>query len=242
MSAPRLKAPEFTMEPPVSGKKIKYRPFLVAEEKAMLMAKQSGNDDQMVQAMRGIVEECTFKKIDPAKDSMVDVVYAFLMIRARSAGETSTIGIPCSDESCEGVAEVTVDLTQMKVEIPEIDNVVEVGVDAEGKKVLMELKPMTFDDFGRIETDRSVTGIETDITTIKSCTVDVSNEDGESYHSADWTDEEWEEFYSGFTSLAYKSIAEFFGNAPRISLEVKGKCGVCKKPVDREVSELANFT
>ena len=241
MAAPILKTPEFEAELPIAQRTVTYRAFLVNDEKALLMAKESGKEENMVREMRKIVYECTFKDVDPASDSMVDVVYMFLMIRARSAGEVSMLRVPCScGEGGGGDAEI--DLTEMNITIPEVSDEILLGKDANDDDITMKLKPLTFDKFSELDAEGTVTSAESDLNALRASVVDVYNQAGESYDVESWTEKEWENFYCGLSSPVYKKIAEYFGNAPKISLNVECKCDRCKKTIKREVSDLVNFT
>ena len=89
MALPKLNTPTYELEVPSTDDKIKYRPFLVKEEKILLMAMESGKGEDIIQAVKDIVNECTFNKLDIANLPMFDIEYVFLNIRAKSVGETS---------------------------------------------------------------------------------------------------------------------------------------------------------
>ena len=86
MALPRLNTPTYELELPSTGEKIKYRPFLIKEQKLLLIAQESGEDSQLMDAMIELVLSCTFGKIDANKYPIFDVEYLFLQIRARSVG------------------------------------------------------------------------------------------------------------------------------------------------------------
>ena len=87
MALPQINVPTYELVVPSTGEKIKYRPFLVKEEKILLMAMESGNTDEMLRAVQNIVEQCTFNKLKLGSAPMFDVEYMFLNIRAKSVGE-----------------------------------------------------------------------------------------------------------------------------------------------------------
>ena len=98
MALPQLKTPEYELVLPSTQEKIKYRPFLVREQKILMMAQESGEDTQMANAMGDIVQSCTFGKVDPKSTPMFDVEYLFLQIRAKAVGETVEVRITCPDD------------------------------------------------------------------------------------------------------------------------------------------------
>ena len=98
MALPVLNNPTYELVLPSSGKKVKYRPFLVKEQKILMMAQESKNDDEIANAMSNLIQSCTFGKIDVETSPMFDVEYIFLNIRAKSAGETVELMVTCPDD------------------------------------------------------------------------------------------------------------------------------------------------
>ena len=95
MALPKLTTPTYELEIPSTDEKIKYRPFLVKEEKILMMAMESKKNTDIVQAVKDIVSECTFNKVDMSDLPMFDVEYIFLQIRSKSVGEVSKLRILC---------------------------------------------------------------------------------------------------------------------------------------------------
>jgi len=98
MALPKLNTPTYELEVPSTDEKIKYRPFLVKEEKILLMAMESGKNEDIVSAVRDIVTACTFNKVNLGNSPMFDVEYIFLNIRAKSVGEVSKLKLLCPDD------------------------------------------------------------------------------------------------------------------------------------------------
>jgi hypothetical protein len=98
MALPKLNTPTYELEVPSTDEKIKYRPFLVKEEKILLMAMESKDNAQIINAVKDIVSSCTFEKLNVATMPMFDMEYIFLNIRAKSVGEVSKIKILCPDD------------------------------------------------------------------------------------------------------------------------------------------------
>ena len=95
MALPKLNTPTYELEVPSTDEKIKYRPFLVKEEKILLMAMESGKNEDIIQAVKDIVNACTFNKVDLGSSPMFDIEYIFLNIRAKSIGEVSKLKLLC---------------------------------------------------------------------------------------------------------------------------------------------------
>ena len=118
MALPKLTTPTYELEIPSTDEKISYRPFLVKEEKILLMAMESGKNEDIVNAVEQIVSECTFNKLKVGNMPMFDVEYLFLNIRAKSVGEISKVKMLCPDDKKTYVT-TEVDLTKVNVEIGE---------------------------------------------------------------------------------------------------------------------------
>ena len=98
MALPKLTTPTYELEIPSTDEKIKYRPFLVKEEKILMMAMESKSDADITQAVKDIVSECTFNKVNISNMPMFDVEYIFLQIRSKSVGEVSKLKLLCPDD------------------------------------------------------------------------------------------------------------------------------------------------
>ena len=132
MALPKLTTPTYELEVPSTDEIIKYRPFLVREEKILLIALESGEPEDIINAVKDIVTECTFGKVDLGKLPMFDVEYIFLNIRAKSVGEISTLRLLCPDDG-ETYVNVDIDLSEIMVHVekghnPKIELTEEMGM------------------------------------------------------------------------------------------------------------------
>ena len=118
MALPKLTTPTYELEIPSTDEKIKYRPFLVKEEKILMMAMESKSDADITQAVKDIVSECTFNKVNISNMPMFDVEYIFLQVRAKSVGEVSKLKLLCPDDK-KTYADIELDLNEVKVQVGE---------------------------------------------------------------------------------------------------------------------------
>tara|TARA_X000000368_G_C23026480_1_gene710461 strand:+ start:1005 stop:1715 length:711 start_codon:yes stop_codon:yes gene_type:complete len=118
MTLPIINAPEYKLNIPSTDEVIRYRPFLVKEEKLLLIAQETGTDKATYEAIRNIIKSCCLDPVDINKLPLFDMEYIFLNIRAKSVGETVKIKVKCPDDEKTEV-EVEVDLTTIKVEMDE---------------------------------------------------------------------------------------------------------------------------
>ena len=98
MALPKLETKTYTLTLPSTGEDIKFRPFLVKEQKVLLMAQESKNDSEIVDAISQLISDCTFGKVDPKTCPMFDAEYIFLKLRAKSVGETAQVQVICPDD------------------------------------------------------------------------------------------------------------------------------------------------
>ena len=116
MALPKLNTPTYELEIPSTDEKIKYRPFLVKEEKLLLIAMESGKNKDILRGVQDIVDACTFNKLKLGDLPMFDIEYIFLQIRSKAVGEVSTLRVLCKDDG-ETYAKVEVDLTKIEVQV-----------------------------------------------------------------------------------------------------------------------------
>ena len=116
MALPKLETSKYTAVIPSSKKTIEFRPFLVKEEKILMMAQESKDNLQIIGALKDIIKSCTFNTVDPSELTTYDLEYLFLQLRAKSVGETSEIKIKCDE--CGEYNEVSVNLSDAEVKNP----------------------------------------------------------------------------------------------------------------------------
>ena len=177
MALPKLNTPTYELEIPSSDEKISFRPFLVKEEKILLLAMESGKQDDIIRAVKDIVNECTFSKIDISTLPMFDVEYIFLNIRSKSVGEVSKLKILCPDSGPEDkdkvYADVEVNLEDVKVQV-EDDHTNKIDL---GNDMGMIMRYPTIDSFK----DTGITNITASnmLDVISTCILQIFEKKGE---------------------------------------------------------------
>ena len=210
MALPKLTTPTYELEVPSTDEKIKYRPFLVKEEKILLIAMESGEQESIVAAIKDIVTECTYGKVDLGSIPMFDVEYIFLQIRSKSVGEISTLRLLCPDDK-ETYVNVDVDLSEVAVHVdkghnPKIELTKEMGM------------IMTYPSID------SLTGIDgADINAsnmldvIGSCILQIYDKKGEEVFAAkDQTKKELTEFVEQLNTKQFQEVQKFFDTMPKL--------------------------
>ena len=235
MALPKIDVPIYELVVPSTDEKIKYRPFLVKEEKILLIAMESGETKDMLQAVKDIVDECTFNKLKLGDIPMFDVEYIFLNIRAKSVGEVSKLKVLCQDDG-KTYANVEVDLNEVQVQVEEghtnkIELTDEMGV---------IMKYPTIDSF-------NANGI-TDITTenmlevIAACIAQIYDKKGEEiYDSKDSTQKELVDFVEQLNTSQFQDMQKFFDTMPSLKHEVTVKNPKTKKESKVTLTGLNDF-
>ena len=210
MALPKINTPTYELEVPSTNEKIKYRPFLVKEEKILLIALESNENNQIIQAVKEIVTECTFNKIDLGDSPMFDIEYIFLQIRGKSVGEVSNLRLLCADDG-ETYADVKIDLNDIQVSVDEEHtNKIEL-TDEMG----MVMTYPTIDSF----MTTGITKIDSSnmLEVIATCILQIYDKKGEEvFEAKDQTVKELNDFIEQLSSTQFKDIQKFFDTMPKL--------------------------
>jgi hypothetical protein len=236
MALPLANVAKYELTLPSQQKTVSFRPFLVKEEKILLMAMESGNAGEMLNAVKEIVKNCTFGEINAEEYPMFDIEYVFLQVRAKSVGEVAKIKVLCPDDK-QTYVDAEVDLSKVEVYVDD-DHTNTVVLD-ESRKLGVVLKYPSLKDVnenmmtGNIKLDQMYDMITNAIETIY---------EGEKvYQAKDSTKEELREFIDNLTADQMKNLNKFYNTMPR--LEHKMTVKNPKTEVESEVTlkGLADF-
>ena len=236
MPLPQINAPTYELTIPSSKRKIRYRPFLVKEEKILVIAMESNDIGDIARAVKQVLGQCILTKgtkID--KLSTFDIEYLFLNVRGKSVGETVDIKVTCPDDGVTTVP-VTVDLDAIQVRFdPEHDK--DIILD---DKLKMRMKYPSLDEFIKENFQVDNVGFEQSIEMIASC-VDMIYSEDETWTSADFTQKEMVDFLEGLGSKQFKELEKFFTTMPKLTHEIKVKNPKTKKENTIKLEGLAAF-
>jgi len=234
MALPQLNSvPKYQLKIPSSGKLVRYRPFLVKEQKVLLIAYESQDKRAIIQAMLDTVSSCV-EEVDMKKLTTFDVDYMFTQIRGKSVGEVVDLNIACSE--CETNNEVKVNLEDVDMKVEKQDMKVEIT-----DTISIKLK---YPDYGfflrnpKVLEATSQADVLVDV--IISCIDSVLTED-ESINIADEPREEVEKFIESLTSSQFEKISKFVQNLPKMTHNVKFSCANCKHENTRTLEGLEDF-
>lgn len=213
MALPKLASAKYELTLPSTGDKVEFRPFLVKEEKTLMMAQQAGDSASLVRAVEDIVDSCTFGKLDVKKLPFFDIEYIFIQLRGKSVGEKSTITVVAPDD---GETKVTIDvnLSEIKcVRNEKHNNKIEL---TDNIGVMMDYPKMaTFMNVGEDETKAAFDIIKSSIGSI----YDAENV----YSRSDMDDKELDEFIESMDHNQFQKLQSFFDTMPRVKHEVEVK-------------------
>ena len=235
MALPKLTTPTYELEIPSTDEKIKYRPFLVKEEKILMMAMESKSTVDITQAVKDIVKECTFNKVDISNMPMFDVEYIFLQIRSKSVGEVSKLKLLCPDDK-KTYADVELDLNEVKVQVGD-DHTNKIELD-NGTGMIMTYP--TIDSFR----DSGIRDINASnmLEVISNCILQIYEEEGKkTYDPKDQTKKELTEFIEQLNTKQFKLVQKFFETMPKLKHEITVKNPKTKKESKITLTGLNDF-
>ena len=232
MSLPKLSTPLYTLTLESTGQDITYRPFLVKEEKILLMAMESNEDRDMIAATKQIINNCVQDDIDVESLPMFDMEYIFLNLRSKSVGEISEVGYSCP--ACNTVNQVTIPLDKVAIKKEEnhkseIELTDEIGL-------IMKYPQMNMMD--DIEGDTE--DVDNIFKIIENC-VDCIYDPDATYKLSDYTEDERNEFFESLTQGQFNEVREFFDTMPKLSHELDYSCNNCGHNEIITIEGLQNF-
>jgi len=231
MALPSLSAPEFLTKVPSTGEEIKYRPFLVKEEKILLMALEGNDQTEITNAIMKILGNCILSDVKLDKLATFDVEYLFLKLRGKSVGEVIELKIGHSDPDnpCQHRTEIEINIDDIEVvgELPsdkvQLDD--SIGV---------KLRFAGMSDIGGVDTDSS-----SDLFNMIAGCIEYVYDEENVY--GEFSKKEMEQWLEQLSSEQFAKITEFFNNAPKLQQVVKWKCPECGEEDEMTLEGLAAF-
>ena len=236
MPLPKIATPYYIHELPSTGEEIEYRPFLVKEEKILVLAMESQDTKQITKAIKDVIKSCVKSKVKVEDLPTFDIEYLFLNIRGKSVGEEVEVRIICPDDG-ETEVPVTVPIDEIKVQ-KNPDHNRDIKLD---DHLTMRMKYPSLDQFVSENFDLSDDiGIEKTFDLISSCIETIYNED-EAWSSADVTKKELSEFLEQLNTSQFKDIEQFFETMPKLSYKVEVTNPKTKKKSEVVLEGISSF-
>jgi len=232
MALPKLETLTYELNLPSTDEKVKYRPFLVKEQKNLMIAQESEDTKVIENAFAGIIKDCTFGEIDPYKMPLFDVEYVFLRLRGKSVGEKLKLNVLCPDDEKTRV-DVDINLEDVHVQM-NVDhtNIVKVTDDI---SVIMKYPCLAdmdgFDASGRAQSLFDM---------IKRCVHEIH--DGKDVHTRiDISEKELDEFIESMSTEQFENLSAFFETMPKLQYVIEVKNPKTKKKGEVLIEGLQSF-
>ena len=227
MALPIIENPRYELTLPSSDVQVQFRPFIVKEEKILLIAMETKDNNEIVNATKDILKACTYEALDIDSLPMFDIEYLLLQIRSKSVGEVAKFKVICPDDK-QTAADVEFDLSAVQVQVDD-DHSNKVVIDEERKLGLV----LNYPSLGITKAgfDVNKENVETMFKVVASC-IDHIYEGDKTYPAKDSTKKELVEFLEGLSQKAFLKIKKFFDTMPQLRHEVEvtnPKTGIVSK-------------
>lgn len=233
MALPKLDIPRYETTLPSTNKKLVYRPYLVKEEKVLMIAMESEDQGQTIRAVKDIITSCTEGTIDVDDMTMFDLEYMFAQLRAKSVGETSKVVLPC--QNCEEKNEVSIDLSKATVNVP----------DQKSKRVKLTQDVsimLKYPSVSDIQNVQAAGKSEVDaIFDLIAASIDSIYYNEEIFDAKDQSKKELNDFIESLSSEQFNKIKDFIQNFPAVTVTASFDCQSCNTHNDIELKGLNNF-
>ena len=239
MALPKLNVPVYEAVLPSTEKVIKYRPFLVKEEKILLTAMEAGEDSAMIPAVNQIIRNCIEGEIDVERLPTFDIEYLFLRLRAKSVGEKATLGVKpwgCpknNGELCENSTQVEINLEEVNV----------IKTKDHSNKVMLDDNigiKLSYPDMNKLGNVDKIDSAEAGMKIIKDCIEMIFTEE-ETHDKGSFNEKELDEFLDSLNTQQFTLIRNFFDTMPVLKHTVKYKCETCGEKKETTVQGLNSF-
>jgi len=215
MTLPTLETQTYELTLPSADVKVKYRPFLVKEEKILLQAMESGNQKEIIQALKDIVSACTFEKINAEELPTFDLEYIFLQIRSKSVGEVAKLKVLCPDDK-QTYADVDVDLSTIEVQVDE-KHTNDILIDEE-KKLGIIMKYPTLNSMNNSLNKKLDSEVIFDV--LRNSIYEIYQGE-KTFKASDYSKDELQKFIDSLDSKTFNKVQSFYETMPKLMHEIE---------------------
>lgn len=236
MTLPKLLTAQFTTKQPSTGKTINFRPFLVKEEKILLMALEGNDNDEIVNALERIIEACVIGEIDVKNLPSFDLEYLFLKLRSKSVGEQITVKLTHEDKNsvCQHYEEVMIDLDKIEVNFPEgHTNKIQL-TDTVG----LEMRYPSLNVMQEVQKTQTTNQVDA-LFNLTAKSIKLIYDKDNVY--SDFTTDEAVAFIESMSEKQFKDVMNFFNTLPKLHHTVNYTCSECGKAESIDLEGIRNF-
>lgn len=246
MGLPRVDTPVHEMTLTSNNKKIKFRPFLVKEEKLLLMALESKNEREMVLTMKQIIENCLLSDINVDTLPMFDVQHIFLQLRAKSVGEIVEVtlrhpnGKNKKEQECDGSEKIKIDISKIS---PKSDNTHNVQIKI-NDKIGLQMKYPTMEIYNEMSNLYDIGSSENTIESIFDIivnSIDYIYQDEEIFYAREHSKQEMHDFLNSLNSDQFENVRNFFKTMPNLTYTHSFKCSKCNTEEELLLEGIEDF-
>ena len=238
MALPVVNSSRYEVEIPSMGITVEYRPFLVKEEKILMVAMESKNQNNILRAIKNVLKSCIFDDVNVDDFTSFDLEQMFLKLRTKSVGETVDLKLNCQGEECDHKIDHTVNLEEIELEGVDKERIVmvtdEIGIQFNYPS-LDTLAKVQYDENSKPEVQLKET-----MKLIIGCINNIFDADNV-YPGNESSEEEKIEFFEGLNSDQFKKVAEWFAAVPSLKHDIEYKCGKCGHDNKLELRGLQSF-
>ncbi len=236
MALPKMSVPRYTVELPSTGEKLNMRPYLVKEEKVLMIALESNDPVQISEAVRSIIQSCyDLESMDNL--TVFDIEMLFLQLRAKSVGEEMKIQVKCKSAECETMNPLSINIDDIKVYKPESSDGTILFGDENG--IGIKMKYPTADIIRKINPE-NIESVEGVMDLIVDCIESIFDNDNV-YNAKNEKRTDLVEFIEGLNSEQFKLVQAFFQDSPSVSYYSEFTCVKCKLENEVELKGLNSF-
>jgi len=230
MALPQLNTAKYTTMVPSLNKEVTFRPYLVKEEKILMLAMESQDNKQIMRAVKDVIKACVLDEINVEKLAMFDIEALFLALRSKSVGEKVDVRLKCTN--CEHLNDISIDLDEIVLPDGAIDPVIQLTDDVG--------VTMRYPSINDVEGMNQEGGVKEMMKIIAICIENIFDADSV-YSSDSYSEKELNEFIDGLNSGQFQKISKFFEDLPAITHNVKFNCVSCSEKNDVELKGIASF-
>jgi len=215
MTLPTIETQTYELTLPSADVKVKYRPFLVKEEKILLQAMESQKQEEIIQALKDIVSACTFEKINAEELPTFDLEYIFLQIRSKSVGEVAKLKVLCPDDK-QTYADVDVDLSKIDVQVDE-KHTNDILIDEE-KKLGIIMKYPTLNSMNNSLNKKLDSEVIFDV--LRNSIYEIYQGE-KTFKASDYSKDELQKFIDSLDSKTFNKVQSFYETMPKLMHEIE---------------------
>lgn len=232
MALPRLNdTPNYQTKVPSTGETVSFRPYLVKEEKVLMIAFETGEQKEALRAIVETLKACIQEDINYQTLTTFDIEYLFTQVRSKAVGEVATIMLPCS--SCESKNEVDVEIASIEVDIPEVDNIIELT-----PNVSVEMQYPAYTTL--MDLDLGGSEAEVGFAMLANCIAAIQTEE-ERIDTRDVSTKELQEFIEQMTTDQFQKVSGFLQDLPQLKKVERFQCQKCGEMNEHTLKGIQDF-